>query len=491
MRKRLEFRDSRSDKFWEIEVRGEAHTVRFGRCGTDGQEKVKEFASGAEALRDAERLVAAKLRKGYVEVEGAEAPRPQRAEEPPSVPPEHAPLPEGKLALFTPGRLARLNDFRRAYWRRKMEALLRETIYDGSYRLQPAESASSLAEQFEEIATWELPDMQRELRRDAAGLITSIRYSVNGQLVLTLLRHVDYGYIRGRIVPFFVQNPDEAFSFGKKAHMLKDTRLLLSRFASFCAEHLEQIEAAEQRHQKDAKIRSVAEGNIALVVENLMAETGYEYAMKESAKTVLLRVRVRKRRFVEFSLPHRSFLQRVGDVLPTLERVERLLAEFEVPFLLGNREGCPEWGRVELAEVDLDAIERSGLQQRLFRGMSKHEMRRMAAIYLDGMNTLAEVLPASMEGTGYEYSTEFSADYNEWMEGYRAECDVYPAMLHVAMPQRKVLHLLFDYEHFADYIPRIIPTVELVKRAMEEAKLGFKLLSTRSYEYRALGWWKD
>ncbi|PID89926.1 MAG: hypothetical protein CSA97_05580 [Bacteroidetes bacterium] len=59
------------------------------------------------------------------------------------------------------------------------------------------------------------------------------------------------------------------------------------------------------------------------------------------------------------------------------------------------------------------------------------------------------------------------------------------------MTQRKVLHLLFDYENFVDYLPHIVPTIELVKVAMEEAKLGFKLLSTRSYGYRGLGWGKD
>ncbi|PID89929.1 MAG: hypothetical protein CSA97_05595 [Bacteroidetes bacterium] len=490
MRKRLEFKDSSSDKFWEIEVLGSSHTVRFGRMGTDGQEKVKEFKDEATALKDAEKLVASKLRKGYVEVEAGEVRLPVVEEQVP-VTLEYMPMPEEKVGLFTPEQLKNLNEFRAAYWRRKMDGLMRETVYDGHYRMEPTESLSSLADQFEEFASWELADMQKVVERNANGQVSAIRYSINGQEVLALVRHVENGYIHGRIIPFFIELPWEAYRFGKKGRMVLGTRRLLIRYARFCAEHLEQIEGAELKHSKDAKIRSVAEGSIPLVVESLMAETGYEYAMTETAKTVLLRVRVRKRRFVEISLPHRSFLQRVGDVLPTLERVERLLNEYEIPFLLGNKEGCPDWGKVEVEFEDWSVVERTHLRQELFRGMSDHELQKAVKLYQMAINTLAQVLPASLEGTGYQHSVDLNLRHHRWMEGYRAEVDVYPASLHVAMPQRKVLHLLFDYENFSDYLPHIVPTIELVKVAMEEAKLGFKLLSTKSYEHRSLGWERD
>ncbi|MBK8012612.1 MAG: WGR domain-containing protein [Deltaproteobacteria bacterium] len=64
---RLEFTDEKSSKFWEIEVSGLTHTVRFGRVGTTGQEKSKTFASSGEAQANADKLVAEKRRKGYVE----------------------------------------------------------------------------------------------------------------------------------------------------------------------------------------------------------------------------------------------------------------------------------------------------------------------------------------------------------------------------------------------------------------------------------------
>lgn len=68
MEKYLEFKDEDSNKFWEISVSGSQHTVRFGKIGTNGTGKRKEFGSETEALQDAEKLIQSKIKKGYREV---------------------------------------------------------------------------------------------------------------------------------------------------------------------------------------------------------------------------------------------------------------------------------------------------------------------------------------------------------------------------------------------------------------------------------------
>ncbi len=64
--RRFEYSDGKSNKFWEIAVDGVAHTVTYGRIGTAGTTKTKEFASAQAAEADAEKLVTDKVRKGYV-----------------------------------------------------------------------------------------------------------------------------------------------------------------------------------------------------------------------------------------------------------------------------------------------------------------------------------------------------------------------------------------------------------------------------------------
>ena len=63
----FEFVGGTSAKFWELGISGTEVTVRFGRIGTDGQTQVKSFPDAAAATRHAEKLIAAKIGKGYAE----------------------------------------------------------------------------------------------------------------------------------------------------------------------------------------------------------------------------------------------------------------------------------------------------------------------------------------------------------------------------------------------------------------------------------------
>ena len=66
-RREFRFQDGKSNKFWAISLSGDSHTVHYGRAGTEGQTKTKEFASTEAALKSYEKLIAAKTKKGYVE----------------------------------------------------------------------------------------------------------------------------------------------------------------------------------------------------------------------------------------------------------------------------------------------------------------------------------------------------------------------------------------------------------------------------------------
>ncbi|MFD9036428.1 WGR and DUF4132 domain-containing protein [Streptomyces sp. NPDC059567] len=66
--RRWEYVGDGSDKFWEAEAAGASVTVRFGRVGTDGQTRAKEFDSSEAARSYLVKAVAEKERKGYKEV---------------------------------------------------------------------------------------------------------------------------------------------------------------------------------------------------------------------------------------------------------------------------------------------------------------------------------------------------------------------------------------------------------------------------------------
>jgi DNA ligase-1 len=63
----FEFTEGASSKFWEIRVEGSSFTTRYGKIGTPGQQTTKTFASDARAQAEADKLIAEKVKKGYVE----------------------------------------------------------------------------------------------------------------------------------------------------------------------------------------------------------------------------------------------------------------------------------------------------------------------------------------------------------------------------------------------------------------------------------------
>ncbi|RRD05654.1 WGR domain-containing protein, partial [Arachnia propionica] len=71
MQRRLSLTEGTSDKFWYIDVADDLVTVRYGRRGSDGTTKTKQYDSAEKALAEAEKQIAAKLKKGYADEDGA------------------------------------------------------------------------------------------------------------------------------------------------------------------------------------------------------------------------------------------------------------------------------------------------------------------------------------------------------------------------------------------------------------------------------------
>ena len=71
--RRFEFSDSTSNKFWEVDLKGKTLNLTFGKIGTKGQSKPKDFATHEKAKAEMEKLIKEKTGKGYVEVGGKAA----------------------------------------------------------------------------------------------------------------------------------------------------------------------------------------------------------------------------------------------------------------------------------------------------------------------------------------------------------------------------------------------------------------------------------
>ncbi|WP_016756585.1 DUF4132 domain-containing protein, partial [Leptospira santarosai] len=65
MKQELTYQDTTSNKFWNIEVSGNSFTVTYGKIGTSGQTQTKTFDNEDKCLKEAQKLLSEKLKKGY------------------------------------------------------------------------------------------------------------------------------------------------------------------------------------------------------------------------------------------------------------------------------------------------------------------------------------------------------------------------------------------------------------------------------------------
>lgn len=61
----LIYQDDSSNEFWKINVSGSSYTITYGKIGTVGNVKTKDFDSEEKCLKEAGKLIKSKLKKGY------------------------------------------------------------------------------------------------------------------------------------------------------------------------------------------------------------------------------------------------------------------------------------------------------------------------------------------------------------------------------------------------------------------------------------------
>ena len=71
MKKRYEYKDAISNKFWEINLKGKQVTLTYGRIGIENPASIVKIFKGKSASEDAKKFSESKIRekvnKGYIE----------------------------------------------------------------------------------------------------------------------------------------------------------------------------------------------------------------------------------------------------------------------------------------------------------------------------------------------------------------------------------------------------------------------------------------
>jgi uncharacterized protein YfeS len=68
MEKYFRYTEDTSDKYWEVTFEGNSVQTFFGKVGSAGRVEEKTYSSSDECLKEVEKLIKSKLKKGYQEV---------------------------------------------------------------------------------------------------------------------------------------------------------------------------------------------------------------------------------------------------------------------------------------------------------------------------------------------------------------------------------------------------------------------------------------
>ncbi len=362
MKKYLEFKDEKSHKFWEIEVSGNSHEVRYGKIGSKGRKSIKNFDSEDDAKKDAEKLINAKKKKGYLEISANKTENKVTKVDNKDTKIKNKDtkvlkkgditscvyytLNEDEIALFNDEYL-KIDSFRIKLWDNKIKPVLRDSLYSGKYRMKKA-SRKNLAPFFERFAAKETLNMQHVVSRGKDNIIDEIKYSINGHHVLTIRNQSDEH--DAKILPFW----EKEYYYGSKENMEDGgVEKFLVTFPRFCVEIFSQFEKKEDEHKKEEKIKEVSLNNIDMVVKTLLKGSGHYYNIDVRQKNCILRIKLDEEKHIEMSLPYKTFVKRIEHIVPTINDIKEKFKELEIPVLLGNNKSRTKWGEVDTEELEL------------------------------------------------------------------------------------------------------------------------------------------
>ncbi|PID90107.1 MAG: hypothetical protein CSA97_04640 [Bacteroidetes bacterium] len=307
--KYLENRDS--GLFCEVEADLADYVVIQGAIGTLGRAKRGKCYN----LQDTDELVEEYCSRGFRVV----------AHPPPLSLPmvarellPGAPLSPEELARFRPDALEELSEQRQFLWNGEMRRFLRR-VFGGRRRCyNRVHHPRALAYEFETIAAWDSPSMEKEVSRDERGMVTHIGYRLNGQLVLMLVNSWQEGFI----YPFFLELSSDGLGFSRRKHLLEEARELLIGFPSFCADYLQRIAEDERQELKLGKLKKVASVAFEPLVLGSLKSKGYDFRVEERRRGYVLRVQLAPITYVQLSLPYEGVVRSAGHVMDTIQMVK-------------------------------------------------------------------------------------------------------------------------------------------------------------------------
>ncbi len=223
------------------------------------------------------------------------------------------------------------------FWYNKFKKIADKTLYyPKPYKRQKNLSKKERKLFFERCSKWKFKNINLKIDKSAAENeeIISILFEYKN---IPMFKIASYSRIIisdfGRSGHYYwinTKTPEQLYSF-------------IDEYSKHFQNLLNEWNEIEKELLKEKKISEIANTNIKIFIDNLLKETEYQYCIEENKKSTLIKIKLKRKQQIEFSLSHKNFAQEISKILPAIKEINKTLEKTDIKFKITNYGNNVNW----------------------------------------------------------------------------------------------------------------------------------------------------
>ena len=127
-----------------------------------------------------------------------------------------------------------------------------------------------------------------------------------------------------------------------------DYKIVIEEFVYFYKHYnlyCEEIYPKLYESEKQEKIRQTAKTTIHTIIPKLMAQTNYEWILKDEVERSVLQVKMKRGKMLEITLGYKSFTEKIQELLNVIKQMDEIISEMPYPVDMKSYGRSIKWNK--------------------------------------------------------------------------------------------------------------------------------------------------
>lgn len=127
-----------------------------------------------------------------------------------------------------------------------------------------------------------------------------------------------------------------------------DYKTIIEEFIYFYKHYklyCDEIYPALYESEKQEKIRQTAKTTIHTIIPKLMAQTNYEWILKDEEERSVLQVKMKRGKMLEITLGYKSFTEKIQELLNVIKQMDEIISEMPYPVDMKSYGRSIKWNK--------------------------------------------------------------------------------------------------------------------------------------------------